>query len=368
MTHLRKAAIDFDAVEFAYNNAFRLGPLKHSIAEGTITVILGPSGSGKSTVLRLIARLLKPTSGEMKIPKADAQNRPKPMFSMVFQDYVLYPHLSVEENAILPFQVGSIARRERQKLASELGREFGIFQYLERMPDELSGGERQRAALLKTLVSGAPIWLMDEPLSNLDPHLRLDIRGLILERQRQSGATLVYVTHDLSDALSLADTLIVMKDGKIMQSGPVPELLEQPQTIDVARFLNSPPPNEFDGTATVSNRGLQIILADGQQFSMPAVGLGWPQPSESIKVIVTIGADEIRSWEPSSQQGILIKGNVLFIERGVRRSIVECMSQLGKIRFIAPGPNLFSRDERVELTFPAGSVSLFDASNGRRFV
>ena len=218
--------LEFRRVVFRYGGAFTIGPIEHSFASGKITVLLGKSGSGKSTILRLAAKLLSPAEGEVYL-EPPLGNQGRTLYSMVFQDYVLYPHLTVRENAGLQFQVPKAEHNKRVNRFQSLAPILGIDHLADRKATELSGGERQRVAILKVLISGAPIWLIDEPLSNLDERNRLDIRRAIFECQHESGSTLIYVTHDLADALAIADELVLLRRGETLQSGSVLELLDK---------------------------------------------------------------------------------------------------------------------------------------------
>lgn len=215
------------------------------VPQGTLTVLLGPSGCGKSTLLRMIAGLEDVSAGEVHINGRDIthQDAAKRGVSMVFQSYALFPHLSVRENILFGLKVRKVAEDERTKRLHEAARMVGLEDLLDRKPANLSGGQRQRVALARTIVADQPVCLMDEPLSNLDAKLRAEMRDEIHTLQRKLKLTMVYVTHDQTEAMSLADQVVLLKDGRVEQIGMPSELYETPASTFAARFLGMPPMN-----------------------------------------------------------------------------------------------------------------------------
>lgn len=222
-----------------------LDDVSFEVEDKSLTVLLGPSGCGKSTLLRLIAGLDTAGSGQISIGSTDVTHldASKRGVSMVFQSYALFPHLSVGENILFGLKVRRVRRAEREKRLVDAARKVGLDQLLDRKPANLSGGQRQRVALARTIVSQQPVCLMDEPLSNLDAKLRAEMRDEIRDLQRQLGLTMVYVTHDQIEAMSMADQIVLLKDGKIEQIGTPHELYEHPRSTFVARFIGMPPMN-----------------------------------------------------------------------------------------------------------------------------
>jgi sn-glycerol 3-phosphate transport system ATP-binding protein len=213
------------------------------IPEGSFTALLGPSGCGKSTTLRLLAGLELPDEGQIFIDGKDvttsaASDR---NLSMVFQSYALFPHLSVAENVVFGLNVRRVPKKERQEKLHRALEITGLLGYEDRKPGELSGGQRQRVALARAIVAGQRLCLMDEPLSNLDAKLRNSVRKDIKKLQRDLGITVVYVTHDQTEAMSMADTVVLMKDGHIQQVGPPEDLYNKPNNTFVAEFVGAPP-------------------------------------------------------------------------------------------------------------------------------
>ncbi|WP_152655760.1 ABC transporter ATP-binding protein [Oceanobacillus sp. CFH 90083] len=216
-----------------------------TIEKGEFFVLVGPSGSGKSTLLRMIAGLEEVTGGILKMDEKIVNHlQPKDRnLSMVFQNYALYPHLSVEQNILFGLKAKKISKTEQQKRLKETAEMMGLSDLLGRKPRQLSGGQRQRVALARSVVSEAPLCLMDEPLSNLDAKLRAQMRVEIRRLQKQLGLTLIYVTHDQVEAMTMGDRIMVLNDGKIQQVGKPITLYNEPANLFVASFIGSPKMN-----------------------------------------------------------------------------------------------------------------------------
>ena len=212
---------------------------------GTLNVLLGPSGCGKSTTLRLIAGLEAADGGRILIGNRDVTTLPPAARSiaMVFQSYALFPHLSVAENILFGLRVRKVAPTERAERLDRVADLLGLKPLLARKPSQLSGGQQQRVALGRAIIAQAPVCLMDEPLSNLDAQLRAEMRLEIRGLQRKLGITMVYVTHDQVEAMSMADRVVLMRAGRIEQNGTPVDLYEDPADTFVARFIGMPPMN-----------------------------------------------------------------------------------------------------------------------------
>ncbi len=216
-----------------------------TIEPGEFFVLVGPSGCGKSTLLRMIAGLEDITSGTLKIGDVVVNNLPpsKRDLSMVFQNYALYPHLTVHQNITFGLSVKKVKKELRNLRSSEVAEMLGLTEFLHRKPRELSGGQRQRVALARAIVSEAPICLMDEPLSNLDAKLRAQMRSEIRRIQRQLGITMIYVTHDQVEAMTMGDRIMIVHEGKIQQVGKPIDIYNCPANPFVATFIGAPPMN-----------------------------------------------------------------------------------------------------------------------------
>src|SRR5215216_3481787 len=216
-----------------------------STREGEYLVLLGPSGCGKTTLLRTIAGLEEATEGEVLIGDNVVNGLPPRarQVAMVFQSYALYPHKTVEDNITFPLKAEKVSKQERSRKARWAAELLGIAELLDRKPRHLSGGERQRVALARALVREPSVFLLDEPLSNLDAKLRASARDELKQFQQNLGTTTVYVTHDQAEAMGLGDRIAVMSEGKLRQLGPPHEVYDDPQDTFVATFLGSPPMN-----------------------------------------------------------------------------------------------------------------------------
>ncbi len=219
------------------------------IKEGEFVVFVGPSGCGKSTLLRLIAGLEDMTSGEIAIDGRDVSDAPPAQrgLAMVFQSYALYPHMSVRKNIAFPLKMARVDPATIEKKVSDAARSLNLTDYLERKPGQLSGGQRQRVAIGRAIVRQPTAFLFDEPLSNLDAALRVNMRLEIGELHRQLGATMIYVTHDQVEAMTMADKIVVLQKGRIEQVGAPMELYHRPANRFVAGFIGSPKMNFIEG-------------------------------------------------------------------------------------------------------------------------
>ncbi len=229
---------------------------------GSLVVLLGPSGCGKSTTLRLIAGLEAPDHGTIEIGDRDVtQESPaRRGTAMVFQSYALFPHLSVAENIIFGLRVRRVSRADRDVRLKRAAMILGLEQLLDRKPSQLSGGQQQRVALGRAIVAETPVCLMDEPLSNLDAQLRGEMRREIRALQQRLGITMLYVTHDQVEAMTMADRVILMRSGRIEHNGVPSDLYERPATVFTARFIGAPPMNILPG-ALVAEPLLSAAMA-----------------------------------------------------------------------------------------------------------
>src|ERR1700712_4404524 len=270
------SAIKLDRVVKSWGSARAVDGVSLTAEEGSLLVLLGPSGCGKSTTLRLIAGLEQPDSGTVMIGGADvtqltpAQRR----IAMVFQSYALFPHLSVAENIVFGLRVRRVSRAERDARLKRVADIVGLSQLLDRKRSQLSGGQRQRVALGRSIIAEARVCLMDEPLSNLDAKLRHEMRTEIRALQQRLGMTMVYVTHDQTEAMTMADRVVLMRDGHVEQNGPPEELYSQPATAFTARFLGTPPMNLITSngrTIGIRPEPIRIVSHDGRPARVRSV-------------------------------------------------------------------------------------------------
>ncbi len=239
------SSIVLAAVAKSWGDAVALHAIDLRIEAGTFCVLLGPSGCGKSTTLRIIAGLENASAGQVLIDGRDVSALPPAQrgIAMVFQNYALFPHLSVADNITFGLSVRKTPADETARRLKDTAALLGLDKLLERRPGQLSGGQQQRVALGRALVAQAKVCLMDEPLSNLDAQLRQEMRLELRELQRQLGLTVVYVTHDQTEAMSMADQVVLLHRGRVEQAGPPRELYARPATTFAARFIGTPPMN-----------------------------------------------------------------------------------------------------------------------------
>ena len=228
-----------------YGNVTAVDNMHLEIGEGEFFALLGPSGCGKTTTMRLIAGLERPTSGTVELAGRDITHLPpqERNVAMVFQDYALYPHMTVFENIGYPLKVRKVPKAEMTARVRHVAKNLQLEHLLERLPGQLSGGQQQRTAVGRALVHRADCFLFDEPLSNLDAKLRFEARAFLKRLQRDAGVTTIFVTHDQSEAMALADRIAIMDKGRLMQVGTPLEIYRRPQNTFVAGFIGSPPMN-----------------------------------------------------------------------------------------------------------------------------
>ena len=250
-------SIKLEHINKTYGKDVIIPDLNLEIEDGSFPGLGGPSGCGKSTTLRRIAGLETPSSGRIFIDDTDIGVLPpgKRDIAMVFQNYALYPTMTVRQNIEFGLENKKIPKEERRKLVEEISETVGLTPYLDRKPSKLSGGQRQRVALARAMVKKPKVFLMDEPLSNLDAKLRTQMRVELIQMHERLKTTFVYVTHDQVEAMSMGDNIILMDKGIIMQRSAPTEMYQNPQNVYTARFIGTPPMNI-----------LQNALADGYQL------------------------------------------------------------------------------------------------------
>ena len=252
--------IQLKQVQKTFGDVEVIPPLDLEIDDGEFVVFVGPSGCGKSTLLRLIAGLEDTTSGTIEIDGADATATPpaKRGLAMVFQSYALYPHMSVRKNIAFPMRMAKMSQDEQDRRIEAAAKSLNLTDYLERKPGQLSGGQRQRVAIGRAIVREPAAFLFDEPLSNLDAALRVGMRMEISELHKKLDTTMIYVTHDQVEAMTMADKIVVLHAGVIEQVGSPLELYRNPRNLFVAGFIGSPKMNFVEG-AEAAKHGAQTI-------------------------------------------------------------------------------------------------------------
>jgi sn-glycerol 3-phosphate transport system ATP-binding protein len=320
------------------------------LVEGTLNVLLGPSGCGKSTTLRLVAGLESADAGRITIGGRDVTRLPPKQrnIAMVFQSYALFPHLTVAENIVFGLRVRGVDAAERDRRLARVAELLSLSALTARKPSQLSGGQQQRVALGRAIINEAPVCLMDEPLSNLDAQLRAEMRGEIRALQRKLGITMVYVTHDQIEAMSMADRVILLNQGRIEQNGTPVDLYESPSNTFVARFIGTPPMNllplvAHPGGATIAGtNGLAL-------FPTSHVGGMLGVRPEHIHPRLDRGHD-------ATVEGVEYLGG---------DSLVTCLLGDTRVAVRTQGAVAYARGDSIRLTWAEGAQHFFDATGKR---
>jgi ABC-type sugar transport system ATPase subunit len=340
------------------------------VAEGEFVVLLGPSGCGKTTTLRIVAGLEKPTRGELLFDGRVMNEVPpdERNVGMVFQNYALYPHMTVFDNLAFGLRARKTPKQETARLVREMAELLEIEEALDRRPKELSGGQRQRVALGRALVRRPAVFLMDEPLSNLDAALREQMRLELSRLHETLRVSTLYVTHDQAEALTLADRVVVMDEGRIRQVGPPSEVYAEPADTFVAGFIGSPGMNIW--TLPWEDGGTEVLLDGALRLPrsfLPAVGASPGEVTvgvrpEHLSLAGSLPADggDVELWcEVDGFEDLGSHGQLRGWLAGRREAGCEVVARL-------PAGVRIGRGEQVGLYAPAGSVQLFDARSGRR--
>jgi multiple sugar transport system ATP-binding protein len=331
------------------------------IADGEFLVLVGPSGCGKSTSLRMLAGLEEVTAGRVLIGERDVTGmQPKDRdIAMVFQNYALYPHMTVADNMGFALKIAGVHKAERVQRVHEAAQLLDLVDYLDRKPKALSGGQRQRVAMGRAIVRNPQVFLMDEPLSNLDAKLRVQTRSQISSLTRRLGVTTVYVTHDQVEALTMGDRIAVMKDGVLQQVGPPRELYTAPNNVFVAGFIGSPAMNVF--TVTVADGGVQV---GGVPVSLEREALAGAGPE------VKVGVRPEDFTIVSGGEGEGLRVTVDLVEELGADGYVYCHGDLGgrRVDLVARvNGGLYPQlGETVTLLPASGHVHVFHADLGER--
>ncbi len=319
--------IALNKVRKAFGDAVIIPGADLEIKNGEFVVFVGPSGCGKSTLLRLIAGLEDLTSGHIAIDGKDVTDVPPAgrELAMVFQSYALYPHMSVRKNIAFPLMMAKVPQAEIDKKVEKAAETLNLTQYLDRKPGQLSGGQRQRVAIGRAIVRSPKAFLFDEPLSNLDAALRVNMRIFIMQLHKDLGSTSIYVTHDQVEAMTMADRIVVLNKGNIEQVGSPLELYNHPNSLFVAGFIGSPKMNFVEGNS-IGVRPEHILTSDKKG--------DW---EGTVKLTESLGSDTF-----------------LHVDAGQR----------GMLTVRSAGESNFKAGDKIWLTPEKGRVHRFDA-NGK---
>lgn len=326
------------------------------IKDGEFVVFVGPSGCGKSTLLRMIAGLEGISGGELKIgDKVVNELPPKDRgIAMVFQSYAIFPHMTVRENVAFGLTVAGASEEEKEKKVAEAANILQMEHLLERRPSQLSGGQRQRVAIGRAIVREPKVFLFDEPLSNLDAALRLDMRMEIGKLHKQLGATMVYVTHDQVEAMTLADRIVVLKDGLVEQIGTPLELYHNPASLFVARFIGSPSMN-FSSVTVDAVEGDKVVLS-GVSVSSVAVPHKGREFKVGDKALLGIRPQQLKPTEGAGQ----LRGKVSLVERLGTETVVDMAQGDGsRLLMSVPEDIPFEIGQSVDMCFDPEKTHVF---------
>jgi multiple sugar transport system ATP-binding protein len=308
------AEIEFIHVSKSYGETPAVRDLNLKVGEGEFVVLVGPSGCGKTTALRMVAGLEEITAGEIRVgDRVVNELAPRDRdIAMVFQNYALYPHKTVYENLAFGLRMRKVPKEEQRARVDEIARKLGLADMLDRRPAQLSGGQRQRVAMGRAIVREPKAFLMDEPLSNLDAKLRVQMRAEIARIQKALQVTTLYVTHDQVEAMTMGDRVAVMRDGLLQQVDTPQHLYDFPSNLFVASFVGSPPMNLFE--AAVEGDGSRLVFGD-TRLELPAdVVAARPalRTYAGRRVAIGIRPEEVR--EASGWDGAHVRGRILLVE------------------------------------------------------
>ena len=345
------SAVSLRGVSKLWGATRAVDDVSFDVAAGSLAVLLGPSGCGKSTTLRLIAGLELVSAGRVFIGGQDVTDRPpaQRQIAMVFQSYALFPHLTVAENIVFGLRVRKVRAAERARRLTRVAELLGLDRLLDRKPAQLSGGQQQRVALGRAIIAEKPVCLMDEPLSNLDAQLRVDMRREIRALQRALGMTMLYVTHDQTEAMTMADQVVLLDNGRVEQDGPPAELYERPATAFAARFIGTPPMSLL--RLTDGPRGAVIDGTDGP-IVLDDAGAGR---------LLGVRPEEVRLVESGG-----VPARVNTVEYLGADSVVTCTVGAQVMAVRAGGRVELAAGKPVQLAWCADAQHVFDASTSAR--
>jgi len=351
------ASVELKQVRKSFGSTQVVHGVDVSIADGEFVVLVGPSGCGKSTLLRMIAGLEEISEGEILIGDRVVNNVPPKQrdIAMVFQNYALYPHMKVFDNMAFSMKLAGRSTEEMRQRVDKAAEILGLRDYLDRYPRQLSGGQRQRVAMGRAIVRDPQVFLFDEPLSNLDAKLRVQMRTEIKELHQRLKTTSIYVTHDQIEAMTMADTIVVMNGGRVEQIGTPLDLYDEPANLFVAGFIGSPAMNFLPGriVAGASGRGVQI--AEGCVIPVP--GNGGPRDRE---VILGVRPEHFNIGESCVQVQVIV------VEPTGADTQVFCKLAGHDVSAISRERHTFRPGDTISLKPFEGKTYLFDPDSGAR--
>jgi multiple sugar transport system ATP-binding protein len=330
-----------------------------AVADGEFVVLVGPSGCGKSTTLRMVAGLEDLTSGEIRIgDRVVDRLEPKDRnIAMVFQNYAIYPHMTVHKNIAFGLRMAKLSKADEDRRVREAAEILGLTDLLDRRPSQLSGGQRQRVAIGRAMVRNPAVFLFDEPLSNLDAQLRAQMRLEIKKLHQTLRTTVIYVTHDQVEAMTLADRIVVMRDGRIEQIGAPTEVYRSPASMFVARFIGSPSMNMLPGRV-----GESAVELDGLDA---AAGFDLEAGSAGRRIFMGLRPDDLRVAIDGADGAFSIEARVEVIEPLGPDTLVYAVAGGRELVAKADSRALLRRGDTVRLVADADALHVFDAETER---
>jgi multiple sugar transport system ATP-binding protein len=341
-----------------YGDTTIIQSLDLEVEDGQFVALVGPSGCGKSTLLRMIAGLEDVSGGDVFIGgKRVNDDSPKARnIAMVFQNYALYPHMSVRENMGLNLKISGMSKTDIEQRVNNAATLLDILDLLDRRPSQLSGGQRQRVAMGRAIVRDPAVFLFDEPLSNLDAKLRVQMRGEIKALHKKVQTTAIYVTHDQIEAMTLADRVVVMNKGRIEQQGTPLELYLHPANLFVAGFIGSPAMNFLPATLEKQANETTARLSDGSAIAL----LRSPNAQAGTSVILGIRPEHVQLGGPSGS----LSGTIDYLEPTGAQTQVSLAVANQNLVAVTEGIFQHRPDESIAVHLPAASIHLFDAATG----
>jgi multiple sugar transport system ATP-binding protein len=332
------------------------------IPDGSFTVLVGPSGCGKSTLLRMIAGLEQISAGEVRIGAQRVNELPPKQrdIAMVFQNYALYPHMTVRDNMAFSLMLAKLDAATIDSKVARAAEILGLNDLLQRFPRQLSGGQRQRVAMGRAIVRDPQVFLYDEPLSNLDAKLRVAMRTELKELHQRLKTTSIYVTHDQIEAMTMGDQIVVMKDGRIEQTGSPLQLYDEPANMFVAGFIGSPAMNFLPGTLRRNADGASVQLSDGTQLPAPPGTAG----SDGQPVMFGTRPEHLALGQAGQSGGIPTQ--VVVVEPTGADTFVSCRHAGKEIAVVFHDRHAFAPGSTIHLQPDPDRAHLFDAGTGRR--
>jgi multiple sugar transport system ATP-binding protein len=353
------ASVDIGKVDKFFGTTQVLYEVEIDIGDGEFVVLVGPSGCGKSTLLRMIAGLEEISRGEIAIGGRVVNNVPPKDrdIAMVFQNYALYPHMTVYDNMAFSLKLAKAPRDEIQRRVQQAAEILGLQEFLARYPRQLSGGQRQRVAMGRAIVRDPQVFLFDEPLSNLDAKLRVQMRTEIKELHQRLKTTSVYVTHDQIEAMTMADRIVVMHDGVVEQVGDPLGLYDNPANLFVAGFIGSPAMNFIDATIR-RNGSASAVAADGTRLPLPPTAGG----RDGQSVVYGIRPEHLDLTDGANG----LPAEVVVVEPTGAEILVFTHLAGQEIAVVFKERHRFHPGDKIALTPHAGTIHLFDKATGER--